>query len=474
MKKQDYWKKSEDMEIDLRQLLKDFFIHWKKIAVCALVSAVIFTGYSYLRNQTGTADVTQEQTLDEIELSEEEKESAVSAAVLAKEIYELEEYMNHSILMQADPYHKNKVTMLFSIEQARRRELQKITESYLSFLTNGGAADALKKSDHETWKIDKNYLTEAVTAYQKTFNLSYMAAVDYAENENLSFESMICVEVTGSDAGMADEMAKDVHAALKNYSDTVKNTAGNHKLVFISSQENIQTDTGLQSQQRDKRAQLTADRANLKAMTDAFSKEQMKMYKELSATQDEQEEPETDINNMTGSTGVSMKSALYGAGIGVLLSCAIFLCWYLLQDTIKSAEEMKELYTFPVYGGICLKKAGCQGNSGGQEKEQILNRIRLACKKRAVRKLYMVSDFSFDDQEMECVESMQKWLKDCELEMKVCENAGKNIGCWDDLAQTGNILLVCRAGKTTHRIIDEAMRFYQENDIAVIGAMVFI
>ena len=55
----------------------------------------------------------------------------------------------------------------------------------------------------------------------------------------------------------------------------------------------------------------------------------------------------------------------------------------------------------------------------------------------------------------------------------VVENASTDTAVWDSLAQTGNIILVCRMGITTHRMIDEEMEFYTENHVMVAGAVVF-
>ena len=55
---------------------------------------------------------------------------------LEREIIGLETYLENSVLMQLDPYHKNKVIMLYWIDRAERQELPVITESYLHFVLN--------------------------------------------------------------------------------------------------------------------------------------------------------------------------------------------------------------------------------------------------------------------------------------------------------------------------------------------------
>lgn len=482
MNKQDFWKRTEDIETDLLQMLRMLFIQWKKMAACALVLAVVFGGYSYFRS-LGSTVVPDMDATSEAELTEEEKENVEAAAALEKAVRGLEEYLDHSVLMQADPYHKNRAVMLYSIDHAKRQELQKITESYLNFLVNGGASDALKKKENGGWDMDKSYLNEMITAYQKTYSFPYMMAVDSAVDEDILAGSLFCVEVTGKDRRMAKQLAADIQSVLDKQYAVVKETIGGHKLTFISSEESIQADSGLQSQQRDKRALLSADRANLKSITDAFSKEQMKAYQEITGIEDSREESVEEIGSVIEKPRISRKMILLGAVAGICLYSGIFVCWYLAQDTLKSIDEINAMYTFPFYGGIHFSKktkraAGKNSDAGmsvrEQDKEQVLNRIRLSCKKHGISRLCAAAAHSFDAQEKECIGSMAEQLRYWGIDISVFENAGKDTDGWDDLAETGQVLMVCRIGTTTHRMVDEAMRFYTENDITVAGAIAFV
>ena len=114
-----------------------------------------------------------------------------------------------------------------------------------------------------------------------------------------------------------------------------------------------------------------------------------------------------------------------------------------------------------------------QKNAYEQEKAQILNRVRLACKNQEITRLCIVSDFSFDEQEKACIADLAEQLNSWGIETLVTENAGRETAAWDTLADVGQVLMVCRIGTTTHRMVDEEMSFYQENDIAVLGAVVF-
>lgn len=479
------WKRTEDIEIDLMDLLHRFLGQWKQILVCALVFAVAGAGFGYMRNERSAAAAEAGIAL-ESELTETELQDAEAAAMLEAEVRGMEEYLESSILMQADPYHKPKVILLYSIDHAKRNTVQKITETYLSFLANGGLADALKESGVPRRDIDKSYLAELVTAYQKTYGYPYQLLADSAAEDALQSESLFYVEITGSDEKMAGKLAETVQSLIKKHQSQVKDIAGSHRLELLSVEKNVLADNSLQAQQHDKRMLLKTYRDNLAASVAALNREQLAVYQEAAGIEAEQEGRENSTEAViSGSSGISLKYVFAGFFGGAFLCCVVSACWYLFSDTVKSAGEMKQMYAFPFYGEISVKNRKTLRKASGRsrkpetgqeylsQKAQMLNRLRLACRKQGITKIYAASDFMLDSRERDCLEEIAVQLKKWDIEMVPAENAARNTAVWDDLAGAGNVLLVCRIGTSTHQAVDEAMRFYLENDIAVAGAMAF-
>ena len=59
MDEQYSWKRTEDIDIDLADLVYRFFRHWKQAAACVLLTAVLFAGYGWLRDSNLQADSTK-------------------------------------------------------------------------------------------------------------------------------------------------------------------------------------------------------------------------------------------------------------------------------------------------------------------------------------------------------------------------------------------------------------------------------
>ncbi len=461
MNQQHSWKRTQDIEIDLADLFRRLCVRWKQAVICAAVFALILTGFGYFKN-AGSTDSDGADTAQDIELEEEEQQKVTAAIQMYEEVRALEEYLEHSVLMQIDAYHKNRIAMLYCIEGAAYHNLQKILGSYMNYVTNGGMIDALAKADEKQWDIDKSYLAELVTAYQRTYTMPYQTMITDTAEKNFPLETLFYIEVTGKDERMARQLALDVRSELEKYVSDVKARAGHHKLTLISSEKSVTADNNLQIQQHDKRTLLTSSLSSLQAMTAAFHEEQMIVYKDAAGLEDTQEI--ADKKPSAGKSGFPKKYAVLGFIAGALLYCFLYVSLYLIKDTIKSIEEMRRLYLFPVYGDISPENGKMM---------QTLNRIRLSCKKRGIKKMCAATDFVCKEKEKECLEGIVQQLNGWGIDVFAAENACSDAAVWDTLAETGCVLLVCKTGTTTHRRIDEEMEFYTENGIETAGAVVF-
>lgn len=479
MESQYSWKRTEDTEIDLTDLLYRLCVQWKRIAVCALAFALVFGGAGWLKSR-GAISESEFITEEETTLTESEEQAVEDAVRLNREISGLEEYLDNSVLMQLDSYHRVRYVMLYSIKCEEKMELPGIVESYLNFVSNGGAADALKEQDSR-WDMDKSYLSELLYAYQKTYNLPYQIVIGSQSEMEKAGETFFYVEITGKNASEAKRMASDMKDILEAFHLEVEKMAGSHRLVLAGSAESEKADGTLQTLQHDKRTLLSSSKSNLNTIVGAFSKEQESVYTLMSGKKQGEESGEDLSKEMSGSVfKTGMKYAVLGFMGGIFIYGCVYLCSYLFCDTVKSLQEMKRMYTFPVYGGMVLeneknrKIAGAWRDAFGQTGIQVLSRVRIACQKLGITEFCAASDFLLQQLEMDCLDSMSVCLKEWNMEMTVAENINTDTGAWDRLIETGSVLMICRIGTTTHQMIDDAMQFYLQNGITVAGAVVFL
>lgn len=469
MNENQSWKKTQEVEINLMDLLRKLCKQWKQILLCAVIFACLLGGYRFIKGsgeaQTNGAAVSTEG----IVLTKDEQKRVDGAVTLSDEIEANQKYMDESILMNIDPYHKDRAVLLYSIEDVSKRTKQRIVESYLSFIKDGGAIKELKEKAPDTWTMDDSYLAEVISAYQSNDSSTQIVLNETTAN------TLFYIEVTGKDEKMVAELAKGLQEAVDAYQVSVKKNAGEHTLTLLSKEQGVKSDSGLATTQHDKNYQLSNNLYNLKTLTDSFSEQQKAVYEEQIAKADDVKVIKKE------DSGISIKWIVLGFAGGIFVYCCIFACFYLLRDTVKSTGELKSHYTFPVFGSILLKKGtkGTGEDLAGREKDdyerqraQMLNRIRLACQSKEITKICIASDFSFREQEKSFVESASKQLKAWGIETVVGENVAGNVSVWDTLTEVGSVLMLYKLGTTTHQMIDEEMGFYMENHLNVMGAMV--
>ena len=489
MDEKQYWKKTDEIEIDLLDLMRGFLGQWKQIVVIALVGAILAGGYSYVKNRNAAAAIPITETgsgdsVEEIELTDEEQQAVDAAILLQSEITALEDYIENSVRMKMDPYHKNRVLLLYSIEDADRQILRKAQECYSNFLTGGGLADAVRKIDKAFQKMDSIYLAELVSVSQVADN-DYRILTDEQQKDGVK---LFYVEASGEDEKMTKQLSEDMTKALEDYIPKVKQICGDHKLKLLTSTHSVRIDNDLQTWQQDRRNLLSTDRTNLKTMTDAMSDQQKAVLNMKTALEDDKEPEETVSTSVQG--GISKKYILLGLVAGIFLYACLYGCWYIFRKDIRTAGEFKSYYTIPLLGSVVtgsrqkvhgLKAIlGLSGNKWlgtgqadrGQQTAQMLGRIRLVCEKQQIKNLCLAVEFPLDGKEKELIGQVSKQLQDWGIHTVTAENLSGDVSQWDKLDGEDAMVLFCRSGVTTHQSIDHVMEIVSDNKIPAAGAVV--
>ncbi|MCI9019757.1 MAG: hypothetical protein HFH32_03170 [Eubacterium sp.] len=453
------WKKTEEAGIDLAQLLCRICRKWKYAVALGIASAALACCLLYVKNGQKVLE-KDFSDIQEIELTQEEQQAVDDTALAAEEMQKLEEYLENSVLMQADPYHKHSVVSLYSIDNTAGRNLLKITEGYLTFLTNGGVTEAIKEADNRRWNMDSSYLQEIIRAWQRTDD-TYR--ITNGTEGDMPKETLLYVEVTGKNAKQAEQLSESIQEALEEYHAVLKKECGKHTLTLVSSMHKITADSSLQTLQRDKRESLKGYRSSLKAALDGFSEEQKLAYGLT------EEEPEKD--ELQESNWFRGKYVLLAFAGGIFLHCVICTCLYLLSGTVNSASEFRLNYNIPFYGSISMTEK--LDKNRRQRTEYVLNRLRLSCRNQGIQRVCLTASTVLDETEKKCLNEIAQGLKESGIETLQAEDVNRDMSQWDRIAEQGHVLMICRTGKTAHRNIDEEMEFYQHNGIEVMGAVLF-
>lgn len=497
MDEKQYWKKTDEIEIDLLDLMRGFLGQWKQIVVVALVGLLLAGGYSYVKSKNaavevpvaedGSGDSTAEDSADDSlkKLTEEEQQAVDAAVQLQSDITALEDYMENSIRMKIDPYHKNRVYLLYSVDNADVQTIYKATECYISFISGGKLAEAIKKSDKTFQNLDSIYLAELVTAGQQSSNTNWIVTDG---QQQINDTRLFYIEVSGEDEKMTKQLSKDMDIALQDYIPQVRKICGDHRIKLLSSTHSVRIDNDLQSWQQDKRNLLSTNRTNLKTMTDTMSDQQKLILNIKSATEEDEDQEETEIVESTGR--ISIKYLLVGLVAGIFLYACLYGCWYIFRKDLRTAGEFKSYYTIPLLGNVVtgskqtvhgMKKilglSGSKWTGAGQadrnqQTAQMLNRIRLVCEKQEMKNLCLAVEFPLDGKDKELLEQVSKQLQEWGIHTVTAENLSGDVSQWNKLEGEDAFILFCKSGVTTHQSIDHVMEIVSDNKVPTAGAVV--
>lgn len=472
MNQTDNYKKTEEIEIDLADLLRSFCRKWKQAAVCALAGMILLGGYGYWKSRNAELPEepsAKESMIEEAELTEEERWSVAEAVQLKKENDAIADYLENSILMQTDAYNRESVLLQYCIHETDIHTLPKAVESYTAFLSYGQAAEAVQESEQAFRNIKPSCLSELFSVWQAAEGQSKIIMDASIDSET---EKIFYVEVTGKDKKMAQQLAAAVKKALGKYASSVKKKCGSHELALLNEISRTRADSTLLSQQREKRELLKAGRSSLKTLTDSMSEIQKLAYAEEAGIEKEEETLEIAAASGRGSV---LKYIIFGLCAGIFAYGGIFVCLYLLRNAVRSESEFQAYYRIPLYGSMSVKKAAAKSGPARDESQkrlaQTLGRVRLACKKQGIQKLCLAAEFAAGTKEQAVLEHILKQLQDWGIHTVMGKVPDSDISQWDMLEEAGTVLLVCSIGETTYPMVNHAMEFYLENDIDVMGAV---
>lgn len=318
--------KEYESEISLKDLFFHVLYRWRSILVIALIGAVLLGGYKFFSlRKSGKAETPApavQQT--EQEKAEEEEEQQAARALLeekAKQVQELEDYLNESVYIQLQPQ---------GVWTAACKYLLKTTSDLTDRLTQGvliDPADGILAA--YSYPLDGAPEEELLEAFG-TDKPEYV--YELVESGINTEDNTVTLRVKGATKEAAQKGLKYVQGRIEKLAAQVQDL-GAHTLIKTGEDIRLGVDTALNGRQ-----------AALKTALDQSKKE-------LDAAK--QQAAELKIE---GKTGVSKKEVLKFALIGLLAGIFVMACLYafhyILRGKLNDGAGLAEQYGIPVFGEL--------------------------------------------------------------------------------------------------------------------------
>ncbi len=369
---------SQELEIDLIQVMKDLLLQWKAIIVVMLIFGLATPGVMYMREMKAyNAAVTAKKELEEkaknasssenvdvdslFENMEESEKNAVDSALIQYGIFEKKkEYMSESLLMNMDPENMRCMEYIYTVGGSAQN-LGALTDMYYLSTDDDVLIEALTDTMNKSLKTKTKpeYVRELVSIKNTTDDGKVSVGgrlIGTTEQGTIVFVIRVILPDMNADA---DAITSTVRKYMEGRHEFVSSKLGEHSLELASDQEITYTDTGLFTTQNNGRSELITLRTNLDAAVNALSDDQKQIYELLSQDEVEEteeaaegEETQSDVPESIEKPGFSKKYALIGLLAGIFVYGGIYLLILILVPVIRTGLELSDMLGIKSFGCI--------------------------------------------------------------------------------------------------------------------------
>lgn len=456
-------------EISLRYLFWKVMLRWKLWVVCALLCAILLPGVKYAKDiQVYKMTQQSQDNAQKTVFSQEEQQQIDNLRRLLILLDKSNTYMQNSILMHIDPYQENVLKMQYYVDSEYTYNLagnnksdysSAITDAYVDYISNG--LDQGKIWNNVVDKVDDKYYAELFLAESGDSDNTFSVTVKYTDSSYLS------------------NVSAEVQKALSAKHDNIAETIGNHKLVLISENYEVQTDTDLANSQNTVANLIKSYRDQITAMRSTMTEAQLgAVDSEVSGESDE----ETSIVTNVATPVFSKKYIVLGFVMGAFLAVLYLICVAVLSNKLQDAEELVQFYSLRQFG-ILTQVKGSKGLTGlllrvkyRNQKilsadalvQLVISNIELYCKNEGITKLLLTGS-EIEHVEKATITKIMEELGAKGIHVVYGENICYNSAAMREASRGDHVVLVEITDVSIYQEIEKELRMLKDWNVDVIG-----
>lgn len=444
-----------DSVIDIKDLFAELIRKCWLIVICMIIFAIGFSGYKYMKN----VQIQQGASAEIMELTEEDKETALEYVSMVQQYESLKEYCEKSILFTFNPYNVYQTELQYIIGgDVKADDVATIRAAYADYVLFGRLASDIA-SNH------KKYTEKALREIIDT---------DYVIREQGETLKTVRIMVYAKDKKQSQTLVKFVKEQIESYSDEINQTVGTHRFTLLD--EN--TTTIIKNDVKDTKNHYENSMKSLESEIE-ISKEKLGVVQieyALDLLGEENEKIEVEVEQEIGLKSIFIFLIL-GSIVGGTVGIAIIIVPYFFSDQIKTAKEIENIYYIKHFGNCSLDKRNSferladkffykNDNFDTQENlNAIVSNVSSFCKENSKKNIYFVGKA---DKEMKVVlEKISIGLKKEMIEGILLENITE----MRDLSE--NIISIMKIKRTTVQEINEEIEFCEKQNLKICGYITF-
>lgn len=440
-------KQKLEIDIELKDLILEFFRCWKLIVCCALAGGILLGAVSYVNSYKAantpappvvesTPAPTGQEIIDALTI--DELPDVVAAVELKAQIDDKTAYLRDSILMKIDPFQVNKVTLEYLIDA---KNVLSAMNSFENLLAN--------------------------TTFSENVYENELVSVTYAEGADV-----IQVEIVHVDSAQCVALAELVKNEWNTHANNLISKGALKQSQLVNESQSVVVDEELHRLQDAYLKECVDDQDTLAKMRVDMNANQISayfhmwnaMYGEVEETTEEEVvETNTGVQETEPTkASVSMKQVVLGLILGAGLAVVYIFAAYIMSGKLRTANEVEKLY------GVKLL-AALKGTK--EEVKLAATSVYIQCQKYGADTVY-VSGTKAAAIPAELMESMKSELKSLGIEVVRGEDLTKNADALLQASKTGNALLMEKKRSSAYKDMLKCVQMCENNHIRVLGMIV--
>lgn len=469
----------EEREIDLVELMWDFFMHWKVVLVIMILCAVLSSVILYYRD---TNTYKEQKALKKVsieELSEELTETEIEEVNSAVSTYN--SWFFNKVYLQESPFNTMDTS---SLNEVRQDWLIRSTSDNISPTSLAKLYLSLIKSSEATEYFATNFGMPVDSRY-----LADMIYVEYEQESNDATDTVFTVNVIllqGMDPG---QVASAMENYIVNMAPSQVDISAEFDMELLSTVQMIAIDSPVSANMNTRKNNNLTLRSTLDETIEGFTDDQKVVY-EISSGDVYLGEEEENLE-VSKPTRFSIKNIAIGCAAGIFLCAAFMFFGVFISKKITYASDVssggiyviEEVHRRSITG--LFKRFVSDRNIYRQHYKQKQNNLKtsinnvsaqvngLAGKEgiSEVRLMSLSSQFFVDGNANRYLNELKKTWKNSNISL-VVEQEGDITNQVMSMPQNCGILILTLVGDTTFKDLREVSESAALMNLPIFGAVV--
>lgn len=489
-----------EREISLADLVIEILLHWRGIILLMVIGGVLLGAFSYMRSSQN-AKVQQaevEAMKNQADVNEAVKQSLADTLTQEQMNYvnyvlyledasrATSDYAEDSVLMQIDSSHVQKVDVIFLVTSDDLEKTYNIEKVYEDLADGAELRGELAKvSGLSASAVDEIYLLG------NEIKNSGKSDVDAFRASKLNGSDTFRISFLHYDQEMCQSLAQTVIDYLEGKHSLLEGRMGRHEITVLSQSAGTIGDVEIFERQKSVLKDMYDWPVFAQTYKDRFSAEAQQYYDLLVRERDAADGEVVDMSDsiVVAAPGVSLKYVIIGMFLGAVAYAFVIFLRYVLNNRIRSTDNLQALYDIPQLGQIpnegngrklfgFLDKWFLALRYWGRRKfteEEAMNlavvAVKMAARKNGLAEICFIG-CDLKGRALETYQQMEDMLSKEQIETQILDNVLYNVESLEKLGNAKGVVLLEKADSALYTEIAKELEVLKRQDIRILGGII--